>query len=83
MFLLCALLIISILICICVILFVISNDVIARIQVTSAINSLIIMFIAIFCYYLDRPEYIDIALLYALLSFGSILAFKRFFDKLL
>lgn len=83
MFLLFALLVISTLICICVILFVISNDVIGRIQVTSAINSLIIMFIAIFCYYLNRPEYIDIALLYALLSFVSILAFKRFFDKLL
>lgn len=83
MFLLSALLVISALICTCVILFIINKEVIAKIQVTSAINSLIIIFIAIFCYYLNRPEYIDIALLYALLSFGSILVFKRFFDKLL
>jgi len=60
-------------------MFLNNKDVMARIQMVNIINTLIIIFIAIYCYYINKPSYIDIAILYATINYVSILAINRYF----
>lgn len=60
-------------------MFLNNKDVMAKIQIVNIINTLIIIFIAIYCYYINKPSYIDIAILYATINYVSMLAINRYF----
>ncbi|MFL1781255.1 pH regulation protein F [Candidatus Hepatincolaceae symbiont of Richtersius coronifer] len=49
-----------------------------KIQLVNCLNSLIIILIALYAYYINKPEYIDIALLYAVLNYISIVAISKY-----
>lgn len=63
-----------------VFLFLKSQTIYEKIQIINTFNSLATVFIAIYCYYINKPEYIDLALSYAVLSFIGILGFKKYFE---
>jgi multisubunit Na+/H+ antiporter MnhF subunit len=72
-------LIVIILVMICfIIAFFLKEDVIYKVQIATVFNTLVILFIAVYVYYINKPHYIDIAILYAVLSFGGILAVSKF-----
>ena len=74
--------VISVLIFICVLYFFKQKDIILRIQLVNVLNSFIIIFIAIYCYYIKKPQYIDIALAYAVINYVGILALSKYFKNL-
>lgn len=76
----CSLLIITFLISGVIFLFLRIRNIYEKIQLINTFNSLSTMFIAIYCYYINKPEYIDIALCYAILSFITILGLKKYFQ---
>ncbi|MDR2008705.1 MAG: hypothetical protein LBQ34_07025 [Alphaproteobacteria bacterium] len=57
-----------------------AKNIYEKIQVISPFNNLCAIFIAVYCYYIGKPEYIDLALAYAVLSFISILGLKKYFE---
>lgn len=61
-------------------LFFKSKTIYEKIQIINTFNSLATIFIGVYCYYINKPEYIDIALCYAVLSFISILGLKKYFE---
>jgi multicomponent Na+:H+ antiporter subunit F len=60
------------------ILFFKQKNILNKIQLANVFNSLIIIIIAIFCYAFNKPEYIDIALLYGVLSYIGVLATSKY-----
>jgi multicomponent Na+:H+ antiporter subunit F len=75
-----SLIVIIIFISLLIFLFLKSKTIYEKIQIMNTFNSLATVFIAIYCYYINKPEYIDIALAYAVLSFVSILGLKKYFE---
>lgn len=50
-----------------------------RILATNAFSTITILFIAVFGFFTDRPEFLDLALLYGLVNFIATLAILKFF----
>ncbi|MCL2567573.1 MAG: monovalent cation/H+ antiporter complex subunit F [Alphaproteobacteria bacterium] len=57
-----------------------AKNIYEKIQIIAPFNNLCAVFIAIYCYYIGKPEYIDLALAYAVLSFIGILGLKKYFE---
>ncbi len=75
-----AMIIILTLILVMIILLLKSKNIYIRLQNVNVINSLSVILIALYCYYIDKPEYIDLALLYATLSFLTMLGLRKYFN---
>ncbi len=52
-----------------------------RILAVNAFGTKIVLFIGIYGFLTNRPDFLDIALLYALINFVSTLAVLRFFES--
>ena len=74
--------VVSALIFICVLYFFKQKNVILKIQLVNVLNSFIIIFIAIYCYYIKKPQYIDIVLAYGVINYIGILALSKYFKNL-
>ena len=72
------LIVILILMLVVIILFLKQKPILNKIQLASVFNTLVIIMIAIFCYANNKPEYIDIALLYGVLSYIGVLATSKY-----
>ncbi len=75
-----ALIVIALFIGAIIFLFLKSKTIYEKIQIINTFNSLATVFIAIYFYYIKKPEYVDIALSYAVLSFIGILGLKKYFE---
>lgn len=51
-----------------------------RILAINAFGTKTVLFIAVLGYFMGRPDFLDIALVYALINFISIIAVLRFFE---
>ncbi len=51
-----------------------------RILAVNVFGTLTVIFIAVFGFLTDRPEFLDIALVYALINFISTVAILKFFE---
>lgn len=51
-----------------------------RILAVNSLGTTIVLLIAVFGFLTGRPEFLDIALVYALISFISIIAVLKFFE---
>ncbi|MDR0484447.1 MAG: hypothetical protein LBH40_04150 [Alphaproteobacteria bacterium] len=71
---------ITLLIIALIFLFFRSKTIYEKIQIIGPFNNLGAIFIAVYFYYMDKPQYIDLALVYAILSFISILGLKKYFE---
>jgi multicomponent Na+:H+ antiporter subunit F len=80
MVILISMLTISFLMLVLLILFMKYKDITLQIQIANSFNSLIVIMIALYCYYINKPEYIDIALLYVVISYVSIIATRKYFQ---
>ena len=80
MVLLTAMIIISFLMLVLLILFMKQKDITLQIQVANSFNSLVVIIITLYCYYINKPDYIDIALLYAVISYVAIIALRKYFQ---
>lgn len=77
-----ALVIIGILIFFVSIYFFKVKNIILRIQALNIINSLVVIFISIYCYHINKPEYIDMAILYVVITYLSSLVLNKYFIHL-
>ena len=51
-----------------------------RILATNSLGTIIVLAISIHGYFIGRPEFIDIAIVYALINFIGMVAVLRFFE---
>ena len=52
-----------------------------RILAANSIGTLIVLGISVHGFYMDRPEFIDISIVYALINFIGTVAVLKLFDK--
>ncbi len=52
----------------------------ALFQILNTISNIFVLTIALYVYYIDRYDFIDLALIYVFLSYSSTLAFIKFYD---
>ena len=50
-----------------------------RVLATNAFSTITVLFIAVFGFLTERPEFLDLALLYGLINFITTLAILKFF----
>lgn len=80
MFYIIALIVLIILITAVMLLFVVNDCIIYKIQLFNIFNTLTTIFIAVYFYYKGQYSYIDIAILYAVLSYVVVLGYKKYFS---
>ncbi len=74
-----SLLILGLLMCICAVLFLVRKSLTAKLQISLPFNTLAIMFMSVYFYSKNQSNFLDITILYALLSYVSILAFCKYY----
>ncbi len=52
----------------------------ALFQILNTLSNVFVLTIALYVYYIDRYDFIDLALIYVFLSYSSTLAFIKFYD---
>ena len=62
-----------------VILFFKQKTILAKIQIFNSINTICILLILVYFYYVGTPEYLDIAILYAIVSYVFIITLRTYF----
>lgn len=59
---------------------IIGKTVYDKILATNIFGTITVLFIAVFGFMTDRPEFLDIALVYALINFVTTIAVLKFFE---
>lgn len=70
----------SVVILLLLILFCVTKGLVAKLQIVNVFGTIVTITISVYVYSVDRPQIIDIAILYALLNYISVLAFRRYFN---
>ena len=70
-------------ICIFIALFflIFTKDIAKKVQVSGVVVNLILLLILAFGFFMGRPEFIDISIVYALINFIGTVAVLKLFDK--
>ena len=70
-------------ICIFIALFFLlfTKDIAKKVQVSGVVVNLILLLILAFGFFMGRPEFIDISIVYALINFIGTVAVLKLFDK--
>ncbi len=50
-------------------------------QIISSIQTLFVLLILLFCFFKNMQEFIDLALIYVIISYAGVLAFLRFIKE--
>ena len=59
---------------------IIGKTVYDKILATNIFGTITVLFIAVFGFMTDRPEFLDIAIVYALINFVATIAILKFFE---